>query len=112
MISKGLNKQIINIGPDEGTITINELVNLCANHLGYNGRPTYFENRPLEVKNAFCSSNKARKLLNYKTTSSIEKAISETANYIKLKGIKNFEYNFEIEINNNLTPKTWKNKII
>jgi len=112
MISKEVNKQIINIGPDEGTITINELVNLCANHLCYNGRPTYFEDRPLEVKNAFCSSNKARKLLNYKTTSSIEKAISETANYIKLKGIKNFEYNFEIEINNNLTPKTWKNKII
>ena len=32
----------------------------------YNG---YYFNSRLEVKNAFCSSNKARKLLNYQTTS-------------------------------------------
>ena len=43
MVSKKANKQIINIGPDEGTITINELVNLCANHIGYNGKPKYFK---------------------------------------------------------------------
>ena len=31
--------------------------------------------------------------------------------YIKEKGAKNFEYNYEIEINNELTPKTWANKL-
>ena len=112
MISAKANKQIINIGPDEGTITINELVNLCANYLQYNGEPIYFKDRPLEVKNAYCSSDKARKLLDYKTTTTIENAITETAKYIKSKGIKDFEYNFKIEIDNSLTPKTWKNKII
>ena len=112
MISTEANEQIINIGPDEGTITINELANLCANYLKYNGEPIYFKDRPLEVKNAFCSSDKARKLLDYKTTTTIEKAISETAKYIKSKGIKDFEYNFKIEIDNNLTPKSSKNKII
>ena len=88
MTNPEANNQIINIGPDEGTITINELVNLCANHLGYNGKPIYFKDRPLEVKNAFCSSDKARRLLDYKTSTNIETAIKETAKYIKKKGIK------------------------
>ena len=112
MTSHDANNQIINIGPDEGTISINELVNLCANHLGYNGKPVYFKDRPLEVKNAFCSSDKARRLLDYKTSTNIETAIKETAKYIKKKGIKDFDYNFDIEIDNSLTPKTWKDKII
>ena len=39
-------------------------------------------------------------------------ALLEEINEIKSKGVKDFEYNFKIEIDNNLTPKTWKNKII
>ena len=31
---------------------------------------------------------------------------------IKNKGTKDFNYNYEIEINNDKTPDTWKNKLI
>ena len=33
-------------------------------------------------------------------------------NFIKSKGIKKFTYDYNIEINNELTPDTWKKKII
>ena len=32
--------------------------------------------------------------------------------YIKEKGTKDFNYRLSIEIDNNLTPETWKNKEI
>ena len=38
-----------------------------------------------------------------------KKAIDE---YIKNKGAKKIEYHIDLEINNELTPKTWKKKLI
>ena len=105
------NNEVINIGPDEGEVTINELAELCANEVGYNGKPIYYEKgRPQEVKHATCSSDKARKLLNYKTMFSLKDSIRETANYIKKKGPKDFKYYLDIEINNEKTPLTWTEK--
>ena len=31
--------------------------------------------------------------------------------YVKKHGTKQFRYNYEIEINNEHTPETWKNKM-
>ena len=36
--------------------------------------------------------------------------VDKVINYIKSKGPKKFEYNYELEINNEITPNTWKNK--
>ena len=66
-LDKNISKEIINIGPDEETITINDLAKLVANETGFNGDPIHVQGRPLEVKEASCSSEKARKLLGYKT---------------------------------------------
>ena len=68
--------------------------------------------RPLEVKEASCSSEKARKLLDYKTKTSLTEAIKLTTNYIKNKGTKNFIYNLPIEIKSEITPETWTKKTI
>ena len=54
---------------------------------------------------------KARKLLNYKTNTSLETGILKTLNYIK-SFFKPFDYNLELEIINDLTPETWKDKEI
>ena len=70
-LDKKISKEIINIGPDEETITINQLARMVANETGYNGEPLYVEGRPQEVMEASCSSNKARKLLGYKTKTSL-----------------------------------------
>ena len=109
---KNLNKQIINIGPDEEFVTINEIAEICSNLTGTNLPPIYKPGRPREVKYATCSADKARKLLNYKTSISLNDGIQKTFEYIKNRGIKPFDYNIEIEINNELTPKTWTQKEI
>mgnify|MGYP001348939207 FL=1 len=109
---KDLNKQIVNIGPDEEFVTINKIAELCSNITGVNLPPIYKPGRPREVKHATCSADKARKILNYKTTISLEEGIKKTFEYIKKRGTKPFDYNIEIEINNELTPKTWTQKEI
>ena len=109
---KNLNKQIINIGPDEEFVTVNKVVEICSNITGSNLEPIHKEDRPREVKHATCSAGKARKLLNYKTKVSLTDGIKKTYDYIKKRGTKEFNYRLSIEIDNDLTPETWKNKEI
>ncbi len=107
---KNLNKEIINIGPDEEFVTINKISEICSNITGVNLKPIYKKDRPQEVKHATCSADKARELLNYKTKVNLREGIQKTFEYIKNRGIRPFDYNINIEINNELTPTTWKNK--
>ena len=109
---KNLNKEIINIGPDEEFVTINKISEICSNITGVNLNPIYKKDRPKEVKHATCSADKARKLLNYKTTTSLKEGITKTYEYIKKRGTKDFDYNINLEIINDLTPETWKKKQI
>tara|TARA_B100000123_G_C25739446_1_gene433066 strand:- start:2180 stop:3196 length:1017 start_codon:yes stop_codon:yes gene_type:complete len=109
---KNLNKQIINIGPDEEFVTINKVAEICSNITGVNLSPIYKKDRPKEVKHAVCSSDKARELLNYKTSVSLKDGIQKTFDYIKKRGVRPFDYHIKIEINNELTPETWKKKEI
>ena len=109
---KNLNKQVINIGPDEEFVTINKVAELCSNITGVNLPPIYKKDRPQEVKHAICSADKARELLNYKTKVSLKEGIEKTFEYIKKRGVKPFEYHINIEIDNELTPETWTKKEI
>jgi len=109
---KDLNRQIINIGPDEEFVSINKIFEICSNITGSNLDPIYKKDRPREVKHATCSADKARKLLNYKTTTDLKTGIKETYEYIKKRGPKPFNYYFDIEIKNDLTPETWTKKEI
>ena len=109
---KNLNKEIINIGPDEEFVTINKISEICSNITGVNLNPVYKKDRPKEVKHATCSAEKARNLLNYKTKVDLRDGIQKTFEYIKSRGVRPFDYNINIEINNDLTPSTWKNKEI
>ncbi len=109
---KNLNKQIINIGPDEEFVTINKVAEICSNTTGINLKPIYKKDRPREVKHALCSSDKARKFLDYKTKTNLDVGIKKTYEYIKKRGVRPFDYNIELEITNELTPDTWKNKEI
>ena len=111
-LDKKISKEIINIGPDEETISLNELAKIIANETGYNGKPVYVSGRPQEVLEASCSSDKARKLLEYKTKTSLITSVKLTADYIRKKGTKEFIYNLPVEIKTNQTPETWIKKTI
>ena len=109
--NKDVKSQIINIGPDEEFITINELANKIANQLQFNLNPNYVKGRPQEVIEATCSADKARKLLNYKTKTKLDIGLKKMIGFIKKKGVKKFRYHLDLEILNNKTPKTWKEKL-
>ena len=111
--NQDVNGQIINIGPDEEFVTINKVNEICQNISGSNLKPIYKNKRPQEVKEATCSANKARKLLNYKTTTDLYTGIKKTYEYIKKRGSKPFDYSkLNIEIVNSHTPDAWINKEI
>ena len=109
---RNLNKQIINIGPDEEFVSINKIAQICSNISGLNLSPVYKKDRPREVKHATCSADKARKLLNYKTKTDLVTGIKNTFDYIKKRGTRPFNYHINIEIKNKLTPETWLKKEI
>ena len=103
--------EIVNIGPDEEFVTINQLAQTIARLLGFDLDPVYMPGRPQEVKLATCSADKARKLLGYNTKYTLEQGLQEMIDYIKEKGAKKFRYHLDLEIINDMTPKTWKNRL-
>ena len=110
--NKNVAGEVINIGPDEEFVTINKVAEICSNITGSNLKPEYHPDRPKEVKIATCSADKARKLLNYKTTTDLHTGIKKTYEFIKNKGPKKFDYHVDLEIINDLTPKVWVEKKI
>lgn len=110
MFGKKITSEIVNIGPDEESVSINQLFKIIANKLQFNKDPIYEPERPNEVKKAICSSNKAREILNYDTTVSLEESLNKIIHYIKEIGPKKFQYNYELEIQSSITPKTWLKK--
>jgi len=108
---KNVVGEIINIGPDEEFVTINQLANTIAELIDFKLKPIYMPGRPQEVKYATCSADKARKLLGYETRYTLKQGLSEMINYIKQKGTKKFKYHLDVEIINDKTPKTWTKRM-
>ena len=111
MTDPNIVSQTINIGPDEDVITINDLYSKISNKLKFNQDPLFEADRPNEVKYATCSSDKARKILNYDTRVSLDESLDKLIEYIKNNGVQKFEYNYKLEITNSKTPNTWLNKL-
>ena len=104
--------QIINIGPDEGTITVKELADIVAKECRMTQPHIHMPDRPREVKHASCSADKARQLLNYKTNVSLEEGVRQTVEYVKSRGVKPFDYSYPLEIVTERTPKTWSERLM
>lgn len=108
--------EVYNIGPDDKdgeVVTINDLATLIASLTGFKGEPTYFPDRPREVKHAFTSSDKIRKEFGYETKTVLEEGLAKIVDYIQERGAREFSYrNMNIEIVNDKTPRTWTEKLI
>jgi UDP-glucose 4-epimerase len=103
--------ETINIGPDEEFITINELAEHVARLLDFKLQPVYVPGRPQEVRKATCSAEKARAMLGYKTTTSLDDGLRSMIAYIQKRGVKPFHYHLELEIVSDKTPRTWKDRL-
>lgn len=106
------NKQIINIGPTE-EYSINQLADCILKEFDREDlKPIYIANRPREVKNAWCTNEKAKNLLGFETKTSFEEGIHKMAEYVKRVGPKEFKYLEKLELEGPLLPITWRDKIM
>jgi UDP-glucose 4-epimerase len=103
--------QAVNVGPDEEPVTIMALAETIARLLDFDLQPVHMPDRPQEVKHATCSADKARRLLGYKTTYTLERGLGDMIGYIRTRGVKPFHYHLPLEIVSEKTPKTWTNKL-
>ena len=103
---------LINIGPDEEFISINELANRISQILKFELNPIYLPGRPQEVLNANCSADLARNILGYKTKKTLDSGLRDLCDWIRMKGTKEFSYHMPLEFITEKTPKTWVDRII
>jgi UDP-glucose 4-epimerase len=103
--------EIFNIGPDEEFVTINELAEVIANLLQFNLNPTFVTGRPQEVTLANCSADKARNTLGFSTSTTLRDSLSRMIDSIRETGTKPFRYHLDLEIINEKTPETWKDRL-
>jgi len=111
------NSEIFNIGPVQ-EYSINELSDVVLKvffpdgNVPENLKPQYLPPRPLEVSDAWCTVDKAEKLLGYKTTISLEEGIKKMLEWAKKVGPMPFQYLDNLELVSEDTPATWKDKIM
>jgi UDP-glucose 4-epimerase len=103
--------QVYNIGPDHNEISIKKLASIVCKEAGKELAIEYFPDRPIEVKNAFCSSDKIRKEFNYNAEITVEQTIHQMVEWIKPR-VRDFEYHLPLELITDKTPKTWTQQLI
>lgn len=104
--------QTINIGPTE-EYTINYLAEVVLKELNRSDLvPIHVEERPKEVKNAWCTNAKAKKLLGYATKTTFEEAVHKMAKWAKEIGPKAFPYLEQLELEGQNIPSTWRDKTL
>ena len=112
MISdRDIAKQIYNIGPDDNEISIKQLAYKVGHFCEKYPNLQHFPDRPREVKNAFCSSDKIRKEFNYNASITVDQTLKEMISWIKPQ-VREFEYHLPLEFVTDETPKTWTDKLI
>lgn len=115
---KNLHGEIINIGPSEEH-TINEVAETVLKTFFPDGniparlRPKYLPMRPQEVKEAFCTNDKAKKLLGYKTSTSLSHGVAKMVAWASTMGPQKFKYlEHGLELETKDTPLLWSRKLI
>lgn len=109
--------EIFNIGPVQ-ECTINELAQIVLKMFFKNEKipqkflPKYLPARPMEVKEAWCTVGKAKRILGYKTKIPLEEGIRKMITWARKKGPQKFYYLEDLEIVNDKTPLTWVEKLI
>ncbi len=109
MIDGAADGEVINIGPDNGEISIKQLADIVCELTGSEQAPIHMAPRPNEVKEAYCSSDKARRLLGYEPKQTLTACLKEMVDYIQPAP---FVYDFPLEIMSEKIPKTWSERLM
>lgn len=104
--------EVVNIGPDEDFVSVNDLFRKLKGIIGFDCQAIHLTDRPQEVKNAVCSADKARDLLGYHTTRTLDAGLNDIVDYIRTVGPRKFRYHLDIEIRNDRTPRTWTERLM
>lgn len=104
--------EVINIGPDDQFVTINELAQTIAQLLDFDLRPNRIARRPREVYLANCSATKARRMLGYQAQVNLEEGLRLMIAWITSRKVRPFAYHLDLEIENQHTPRTWSQRLL
>ncbi len=104
--------EVVNIGPDEDFVSINHLFRSLKSIIGFDGQAIHLTDRPQEVKHAACSSTKARTLLGYQTTKSLDDGLTDIVTHIQKTGPRKFRYHLDLELRTARTPRTWAERLM
>lgn len=116
--TEAADSQIINVGPRE-EYTIAELAQIILEEFFGDSEvpaemlPKYLPDRPLEVKEAFCTIDKAENLLGFRTTVTLREGVRQMIAWARELGPQQPRYRAEgLEITTDKTPATWTQKLI
>lgn len=104
------NGEIINVGSSE-RVSINEVCDLVLDVMDSDLEPIYEEERPGEVKHAFCTTEKSKKLLDYRTGHTLRKGLKKMVKWAKDVGSQEPSYKIPLEITKK-SPRVWREKAI
>jgi nucleoside-diphosphate-sugar epimerase len=110
MFNSKTNGEVLNLGPIEEE-TINTLAGLVQKEFGVQCEIVYLPDRPLEVKYAYCTYDKAVSLLGYMTSTSLKEGIHKMAQWAKSLGPQAWKYRDSLELDSPDMPRTWKEKL-
>lgn len=103
--------EIINIGPTE-EYSINQLAREVMKNFDSPKGPIHVADRPQEVKEAWCTNDKAKELLDYETRTTFSEGITRMCEWAKTIGYQTPVYLDDLELKNDNTPVTWAQKLI
>jgi UDP-glucose 4-epimerase len=103
--------EIINVGPLE-EYTINELADTVIGAFGVDMEPHYLPDRPREVKHAFCTNDKAMRVLGYQTSVTLQEGVQRMVDWARGVGPQEFQYLEGIELTGDKIPRTWRDKLM
>ena len=105
---RDLTGEVFNIGPDDNELSIKDLALKIGKYCEVHPILEHYPDRPTEVKNAWCSSDKIKKQFNYNTKRDVDTTIKEMINWIRERGTEPFNYNnVPIEFTTDQTPEVW-----
>ena len=83
---RNLNREVYNIGPDKNEITINNLAEYVSIVTDLSPEIIHIPDRPHEVKNAYCSSDKIKREFNYNATMPLITTLTQMTDWIYTRG--------------------------